>query len=425
MRKAITICLALFLFILPFNTVTSEWEEGTSWSYRWIYDFSENRREIESMIAHDDLDVYLSLTDGGYVCLFDIRYVGVHDGLHRFDYVGGYYAEGRIHYTLDLSEDDVSGTGNIRIDIDRVESDFEGSVWVKEYEYDVNRPGMGDVSVTAYGIVEQTIFTTGTADIETKAEMEVFDGQQRKEGSMDYLSDNEWEMDLEMRYDPPLPWIPLTGDSSFRDQIDITVDYTGTLDGYALTYNKIVETTIFDIEEIDIDERVDTSIDRTEVFSTTLDRVRGDEYEKASPILGTVTIGNTALLVFSEDGGGVSEFMKNTLGTQTSADFDDDTGFYSSFHKYWMGFEHLSELELMRFGFNVITVESESTSRDEVDEFLEDKEAYYDEHIERTGPPDWIYLAMVPAMIIIMIVILGFVLLSRKKSEPTTYYPEE
>ncbi len=428
MEKIITFAAVLGLVLLPLAGASNRWEEQSPWSYRWVYDFSENKEQLEHMIHGETVDVTLMRSKGGYVFLFAIEYVGEEDGFHRFDYMGGYYSEGSLHFAMEFEFMGVSTSGDLLMEINQVESDFEGSLWVGEYEYQV-----GATPVNAYGIVSQTLRTTGTLDTET--DMETTDPEDAMDYTMDYNLKNHWDLDLDIDYYPPLPWIPTSsGAASDLDMVHVESDYGGILSGqvemsidYDFPYGGVGED--------EVNEDIDMSIEGQELMQAKLQFQGDNTFLKHSPVMGLVNLGNEAIMKYAEIDiyPDHNEILVSSIGVSSQAKYDSETDSYVSYYRNSIDkfyFEPYVMAANEFIGDEVLMIESEMlesewVSKDEVEAFRQDKQGYFNQYIDSSDPPAWLMYAMIPVLIFFVVLVIGFILFSRKKQKPNTYYPQQ
>ncbi len=427
MRRVIVVLLILCVASVQVGIASGEWEEDTSSSYRWIYDFSENEEEIKSMIEQEDIEITLLRNHGGYVFLYTIEYKGEENDMHRFDYMGGYYSEGRIHYSMELEREGMSASGELMMGINKVEIDFEGSLWMKEYEYDVDPE-----PTSAYGIVRQTLITTGSVDVE--ADMEVKLQDETVELTMDYVLKNYWDLELDINYDPPLPFFPTTSEGDSHDIIlDVEAGYNGDLEGdidLAMDYESSLGS-----DDIKLEQNVSMPMENTEMIEAKLLFQHDNIYRKISPVIGCISIGNTAMIkyttrgIYSEDEGVIG----NSIGIPSEGRFDEQELFYGSNFKYAIDhfyFEPPIRIvdDFFEDDFSFLKsemIESESVSKEEVETFRDNKKEYFEEYVEAAGVPSWLLYIIIPVIIFTFMVVIWVVLFSRKKKRPKIYYPTD
>ncbi|MFO8109941.1 MAG: hypothetical protein R6U17_05400 [Thermoplasmata archaeon] len=418
MKKVTVIILALCLTALPLAEASNPWTDESSSSSRWIYDFSENHHELKSMIEEEGVDVSLARNRGGYVFLFKIEYMGMDDGLHRFYYAGGYYSRGDIHLSLEFEYKDMPSTGEIPMNIDQVESDFQGYLWVKEHQYQV-----GATNISAYGITKQRIITNGVIGVNVN--MDVTTRDKSVAMKLSYNLDNRWDLDLDIDYDPPLPWIPSTPGEASDFERDINASYSGTLVGgveLVLDYN---------LPYPNVDEDISMKIEGDELIPAKLSFRGNLIYEKLSPILGCVNLGYESIMKHTGVEGYQEGFLINSIGIPSQGGLENS--FYTSYRRPSLDsffFDPCLKAANRYLESDILVIDSEmigsqEVTGEELEAFREDKREYFNDHIQLSEPHPWLIFVIIPIIIFFVILVLGYLLFFRKKQRPTKYYPDE
>lgn len=429
MKRSFAVGIVIFAMLLAPATslsTASDWEDDDSWSYKWVYDYSDHKDEIEQMIKNSSeslsMDITIDELEGGYVAMFTVKYMGMDQGYHKFDYEGGYYTETTIDMSMDMYESDMSGKFNMNIVLDRLDSEFSGSLWVEEYEY-----GGTYSSSTAYGVVKQTMETNGEMNMNVSTDMEMEGSDYSFEGSMNYTMDMDWDMNLDVDYSPPLPWIPpSTGETSNLPSKEVMGNYTGNIIG---SIDMDMEGTgdFSGMSEVsNIDENIEKSLADTEYDISGNMEKTGEENKisKPSPIMGLFNLGGTGLssqVDINNDYSSSSTLLSSSVGQQTVAKYDSDEEFYSSYYMSWFG--NASPSGSSSTGISTLpegtnSIESESTTEEEVSSFMEDKEGFYEEHIGDSNSGLGLLWFLIPAVVIASV--LGIGLYIRKKRKQKT-----
>lgn len=420
MKRSLIVGIVIFgMLLAPATSLStaSDWEDDDSWSYKWVYDYSDHEEEITQMIKNSSESLSMNITidelEGGFVAMFTVKYKGMDNGYHKFDYEGGYYAENTIDISMNLEGDRMSGTYNTHTILDKLDSEFSGSLWIEEYEYEGPYS-----SSTAYGVVRQTVKTNGEMSMNMSTDMEMERDTYNFEGSMNYTIDMDWDMDLDINYTPPLPWLPpSSGETSNLPSKDVMGEYTGSINGYM---NMEMEGTgaYSNISDIgSVDQNIDRSLQDTEYDISGDMQAMENKISKPSPIMGLFKLGGTGLYFQADRNSSEypSTLLSSSVGRQTRAEYDSDEGFYSSYYMSRFGSANPSgslSSGISTFSGESSSVKSESTSEEEVNSFMEDKEGFYEENIgSSSGIVPW--FVFIPA--VFLGAALGIGLYIRKK----------
>ena len=412
MEKTITLITVLCLSLVSLHGASVTWDEDPSHSYGWIYDFSLNQDELKNMVDGEGTEVTISRNNGGYVLLFSMEYAGFHDDHHIFNYFGGYYSRGNIHLSMEFEYDGMPSTGEIPMNIKSVESDFQGSLWVREHLYQSS-------NVTAYGVVKQTVETRGGVDVAMDMDMTTKD---KTSGlSLQYSLKNQWDMEMTVQYEPPLPWMPKST-SGFRE--DINASYSGHLQG-------MVKLNLdYDLPYPKVDQDIRTPLEGREIIPGDILFKGGNVYELPSPVLGCVNLGHEAVLHKAQVPDYQDGFLMDSLGSRKEARLDGQTYVYQrkpSIDGFF--YEPCLRAANEYLGTDVLVLDSElrsstSFTSGEVEAFRDDKEGFFQESITESGAPSWLLFAAIVGAVFITVLLMGIALFSKKK-RPTKYYPEE
>lgn len=423
MRKIMSVVLFILILAAPLSSLSSGWEEESSWSYRWEYDFSENREEIESFYEgqfayFNDTKFELKEATGGYVLLFSIEYAGKENGCDRFDYKGGMYSK----YILDMStevkmeEDDYISEGNMsserRMEVEELKIDFEGSLWMKEHDYRgyENRFDLG----RCYGVVNQTLKTSGIKKMNTKSEYEMKDNSSETSSESTRNSNIEWDVESNLSYDPPLPWIPLSSETKglMPEGVDVSVNCTGSVKGNR--YMKMEGGSM----DRKIDESVDEKLEESETVHVGLTST-GDDIRKPSPILCGITWGEQLITLKTDSSYyDFTDVIYSTIGETTEGKYSDEEEFYSDFYMSFLGYSSSCSGGSCSLPQENETICSQETTVDEVEEFREDKKNYFNQHLETSSNDRtdiWVYMIPLIIGVIFASMMVGYFIKKRRE----------
>ncbi len=438
MKKIFVVLLVFALMLLPqagLSAGSQSWETGDTWSYKWTYDYEGHEDDIRSSFESGSTDMNYSIDElsGGFVAMFTIEYRGKDAGYHKFDYEGGYYAEAVIDISIEASSSTStygSGSSDTRMEMKKLEVDFSGSLWVEKQDYQTHTG-----TSTAYAVVKQTIESKGEIKIEADVDMEMDSGETTMD--LESVTDLNWNLAMdEINYDPGLPWVPPSteGMSSLPSDVTVQADYTGSVEGHAK-----METTGSSQGwgnmslDSSIDEDVSETISNTESMPVTMYNRQGDEVQKPSPVMGCINIGSTALTEQTEDDSGsyyTSGILQQTIGESTTAEYDGEEGFYTTYYMGWMGAASTpvgTSTSYMPSSGSAQSISSQSASDQEVNSFMSDKESYTSDQIglpgdaSSEGLPGWLWWGLIPAVAMIAVIVLVLVMRKRKQEKEQPY----
>ncbi len=157
MKRVCVIVFVLFIFSSFITTNVGAWEGGDSWSFRQVTDFSKYTKEdflaefsssmddyiSDNMSYNTSRKVYEFNISGEEAFLFTVKYIGEENGVHRFDYKGGFYSrfDSKVHMRTWTNTSFMDEWYNKtieyegRMNIKEADIEFNGTLWAEKYTY--------------------------------------------------------------------------------------------------------------------------------------------------------------------------------------------------------------------------------------------------------------------------------------------------
>lgn len=397
--------LIVFSCFVPANV--KAWDEGGSWSFKQTTDYSNISEEdfLNSMASDDSgnlfmpnnhtynktRQVYNYNISGKEAFLFDIRYAGKDGDLHKFHYKGGFYNQfdSKVHMktwwntSFRGNYSNSTTETNEKLHIEKIDIEFNGTIWAKKYTYE----NKSYVTERSWGIVRQYIHSEGYENLT----LQKF-GNNSKVVNISTLIDSE--VDMNIVYTPPLPWLPVWEEGIKKTNfISVDAEYDGVVSGTVglnVSGSPDVDDHYTDAIGDEIHEDIYKEFSISEKVLDGFVNTEGDNFTKPSPIIGSkvpaVSLSFVAISMINSQTDYFSPssytFMVDMLKTNHRYIFEEGEVFYGSIvHDGYSIRSMESGNDIYRVSPIFLYLLSgkkhiEQTSEEEVDKFLEDKEAY-------------------------------------------------
>ncbi len=237
------------------------WNPGDGWGYRW--DMSvEDLAESLNNSGNGGPNITISASGSGRVIsVLYIEYEGQDSDGYRFMYEGRGFTRDVdiIENSRSSSEMGYGYSSEMRLHINKLDSNFQGEFWLKGYEKD---------GVRYYGIHKQTIKrmhnvfdTNGDINIETET---LFSSQSYEMNIKMYY--DYTVKDFEIGYSPAIPYLP-SEESKYNLSVDsISISYTGKVTG---NYSYSMEGNVPYINQTSDSGKIDDDFNDTDELFTT------------------------------------------------------------------------------------------------------------------------------------------------------------
>ena len=429
-KKLVCIMLMVCMISIGFgaaqdaSATTSDWTSGQSWSYKWEMSFADIIEGMEqSMFSdgypgmYDDMSIDF-WASGGMVQMLTVTY----NGNNHFSYTGGTYGEGKFGYAISGSFEGVSGSSEMKLNINKLDSDFSGTFDVVEAEY---TDYWSEQTYYYYGITNQTITSTGNMDMSVTAEYEMSgEGvEEETQGSGGMSIVTTWTLDLSITYTPALPWMAKTIPVDVGKTV--TADYNGSIDGHVKTTCSGI---FAEMGTENIDESVSESLDSSETLWINLESC-SPTVKKPSPILGAANVGSG--IMSSKASYGTPSILSG-IETESTGEFNDDDTSYTSLT---MSSDSTSDATSMFGSMPGQNTTSTTATAGDVTSFLSNKGGYFNScdfpavgHEPGAGEEDnllWIIIGVIGIVAAVVIVSVALIARRRrKKMQPVPYAPQ-
>lgn len=329
--------------------------------------------------------------------------------------------------TVDISMDGENSSISMLNDMDPFSTQVNGSIWTMEYQYSKSEGyesgsyGFSQDEGEAVGIVRQVIHSSGKVDMKARYEFDMGDGTTTDidDYSMERDIDTHWDLNLDLTYMSPLPWLP-TDEGNLNDipgDSTITADYEGNLTGHIdmnTSSSRDYSSMPGEIDR-DVSKELDSS---TEVWAHT-EVKDNNTISRPSPVTNSAYLGMESMMAqrYETDDQMDSDPLDMTLlslVSSTKARYDHSDDFYTSMK---IGSGSQLSMPLSQIENSSFKGMSEKTGAEEVDEFLQDEEKYFEENV-LSDSSSWFRRYAIPFFTVVLppaLITTIVLLLDRKK----------
>ncbi len=209
-----SVMIAILLLATP---LSSGWESGQTWGYKWEVDWKE------ALNNHNNNTVFHGFIDGKTVHIFFVKYTGEEKGEYKFHYEGSFYSYGYIKGSVSHHSSLETTNGSMSMELKSLWINYEGDFHLVKVE---NSESFS--KATYYGMKDISIHVYTKEPINMRMEEKYTQKSTQAKNSINMKTNLEGNIDINtfIIFQKPIPYLP---DNSTPDFVSTqtSANYSG------------------------------------------------------------------------------------------------------------------------------------------------------------------------------------------------------